>query len=243
MPDFIAVTARPVDPALYFISKDICLRPITPEEQIAIEDRFFRDSGLQVALPANSTVFSIPEKYLKGTDLAEFRVAIEFALAVLCNTGLQNIRVSASFGAANCIAVGSLDNSEAFDAKYPPRLTGQAICEWLSIFMTIRQKIKDHMHVTADRFVRYARGEQRQIRSWIFAYAWNPLSAPIRRSRFVFPPVSRKSKGEQNRQIQVTPWCFSTRCALASYTELTRANTSRSSNPVCRAFISQPVRF
>ena len=157
MADFLAVTACPFDNSLLGHSEGIVLRLLTQEEQVAIEDRFFRENELRVSLPEGSTAISVPDKELKGTDLNEFRTAVEFCLAVLSQRGFQNVRVTATFGERSCYAISSLDQAAISAPVYKPELTGAAICQWISVVLAARQKVKDRMHVTADRFVRYSR--------------------------------------------------------------------------------------
>ena len=154
---FLAVTARSIDATLFSANGDVALRLITSEEQIAIEDRIFKDLGRNIELPEGTSVLSVDEKLLKSTTPDEFKIAVEFALAVLCESGAQGLWSVAHFGATGCSSISRIDTSEFPIPVYPSSMTGQVICVWLELFLQVRQKFKDRMHVTADRFVRYCK--------------------------------------------------------------------------------------
>ena len=73
-------------------------------------------------------------------------------------SGFQPVKMVATFGATKCLEALLRTYGEVSPAPvFPRKVKKAAASTWLRYFFSARQKTKDGLHTTADRFVRYAR--------------------------------------------------------------------------------------
>lgn len=113
---------------------------------------------MKVDLDPATTAVVISQPLTLGATLEEFAILVEFAIGVLTISGFQPVSVVATLSATKCLAAAERPDRYAIYGPTFPKKIGQAAANaWLRRFFTARSKVKDHMHITADRFVRYCR--------------------------------------------------------------------------------------
>jgi hypothetical protein len=90
--------------------------------------------------------------------LEDFAILAEFSLGVLAISGFQPISLIANITASGCTeAIQRMPSGTTDLPKFPKKLARRAPSAWLRHFFEVRQKVKDKIHITADRYVRYLR--------------------------------------------------------------------------------------
>ena len=91
-------------------------------------------------------------------SLEEFAVLVEFALGILALSGFQPVRTVATLSGTKCLEALQRSYGEVTPPPlFPRKVKKAAASTWLRYFFSARRKTKDGLHITADRFVRYAR--------------------------------------------------------------------------------------
>lgn len=155
--DYYAITTDPIPSALQGDDSQHSIRTLFDHERLAIEDYLF-SRGQKIAINPQDTAVVIPHDRTAGAALDEFGILVEFALGVLAISGFQAVSLVATLNQSRCTDARSLPlPAGAGPAVFPRRLNGPAAAAWLRHLFSVRRKTKDRLHITADRFVRYAR--------------------------------------------------------------------------------------
>jgi hypothetical protein len=157
MADFYALTKNPLPAGLHGSDGDNAIRTLSDHERLAIEDYFFR-KDVSIALDPQTTAVVVPQNQVGNATIEDFAVLVEFALGVLTISGFQPITYVAILNASNCTDALRRSYQEPNEpARFPKKMVKAAASTWVRHFFSARQKTKDKLHITADRFVRYSR--------------------------------------------------------------------------------------
>jgi len=155
--DFYALTTVPLPKVLHGSDGEYSIRNLSENERLVIEDYFF-SKNVRLTLPSVSTAIVVVNNQNEKASLEEFAVLIEFALGILAVSGFQPVRMVARLSATKCLEALNRSYAEACPAPvFPKKVKKAAASTWLRHFFSARRKTKDGLHITADRFVRYAR--------------------------------------------------------------------------------------
>jgi hypothetical protein len=157
MLDFYALTGTPLPPALHGADAGFAVRALFHSERLAIEDHFFGKNTRLATLTQKTTAITAPHDHTGNCTLAEFGILTEFALAVLTTRGFHPVSIVAAFNGATCVEGVERPHLAGYTSEFPKRLLKTAASTWIRHVFQARRKLKDKLHVTADRFVRYSR--------------------------------------------------------------------------------------
>jgi hypothetical protein len=137
------------------------LRPLSRSEGVAIEDRFFIQGNEEKVIQATSTnSLIIPDATNDPVRIDELATLAEFSLSLLAIGGHPSFSVIALFNDGACIFAKRLAREEPTKIQFPSRLSSKGLCQWLQRCALAQKRSGDRMHVTASRYVRYARANQ-----------------------------------------------------------------------------------
>lgn len=137
------------------------LRALSLNEAVSIEDRFFaQGSEEKVVDSTNANSLIIPNATNDPVRMDELVTLGEFSLALLATGCHPSFSVISLFSDGACIFAKRLARGEPTRAQFPPRLSAKGLCQWLQRCALAQKQSGDRMHVTASRYVRYARASQ-----------------------------------------------------------------------------------
>ncbi|MGZ5436576.1 MAG: hypothetical protein ACXWID_06595 [Pyrinomonadaceae bacterium] len=154
-PDFIPKRLLGYEMAGY------ALRPLSRNEGVSIEDRFFAQGSEETVFESsdiNSLV--IPDAINDPARIDELAILAEFSLALIATAGHPSFSVIALFSDGACSYAKRLARAEQNRIQFPSRLTSKGLCQWLRRCRLARKQSGDRMHITASRYVRYAKANQ-----------------------------------------------------------------------------------
>jgi hypothetical protein len=157
MTDFYALTSKPLPKSLYRADGECSIRILRERERLAIEDFFF-SKEINVAVDRGTTAVVVSESLIPKIKLREFGILIEFGLALISASGFPSVTMTATFDSAHCTE--ALIRSEApvlEPVTFSKKMKKAAANAWMRRLFAALRNTKDHMHITADRFVRYCR--------------------------------------------------------------------------------------
>ncbi len=157
MADYYALTREPIPKRLHGSDPDCAVRTLSDGERVAIENYFFAQN-VNKTLAVGATALVVSHSLAPKATLEEVAILAEAALGILAISGFQPVAIVATFNSLSCTgAVQRPDFSSTTAATFPSKLQGVAAIAWLRRFFNARNKAKDSMHITADRFVRYCK--------------------------------------------------------------------------------------
>jgi hypothetical protein len=157
VPDFYALTTVPLPKVLHGSDGEYSIGTLSENERLAIEDYFF-GKNIKLSIPSTSTAVVFPHNQSEKASSEDFAVLVEFALGILAVSGFQPVGLVAALSATKCQDAIQRSYGEVSPAPvFPKKVTKAAASTWLRHFFAARRKTKDGLHITADRFVRYAR--------------------------------------------------------------------------------------
>ena len=157
MADYYALTSDPLPAPLHGADADCSIRTLSDRERLAIED-YFNRQGARVSLSPSTTAVVVPQDRTAKATMEDFAVLVEFALGILAVSGFQPITMVATLNSSPCSdAVQRSYGGTADPPKFAKKVVKAAASTWIRHCFTARRQTKDRLHITADRFVRYAR--------------------------------------------------------------------------------------
>lgn len=157
MANYYALTKFPLPTALHGTDADCSIRTLSDRERILIEDYFF-SKEIKISLDPETTAVIVPQNETANATLEDFAILVEFALGVLSVSGFQPVAAASTLSSSSCSEALLRSYHETSDLpRFPRKLVRSAASTWIRQFFAARRGIKDRLHVTADRFVRYLR--------------------------------------------------------------------------------------
>jgi hypothetical protein len=156
MAEYFALTDGPLPQNLFGEDSGHSIRKLSPEERIAIEDYFF-SLGERLTIDAATTAVIVSDGHLSKTTLGEFATLAEFALGVITIDGFSAITITAVLSNNRCGSALMRPTANSTAPQFPAKLKNNAASTWIRHFFTAKNKSKDGLHVTADRFVRFCK--------------------------------------------------------------------------------------
>ena len=120
---------------------------------LRIEDRLFSD-GQRIAIPNTSGCIVVPD--ITDASVDETIAVCEFGLALLTVAGHPSFRLAALFSGTRCVRAWMLPERFVPTAEFVDTVTGKAAAQWLSRCILSMTKLKERLHITARRYVRFA---------------------------------------------------------------------------------------
>lgn len=158
MHELHAITKNSIPKKLQCTDSGYSLRPIALSELLAIEDRFFKQ-GEERKLRKGVNTLVFPNVSVNPSNIEEYATLAEFSLALLTVSGHPSIFAVASFSDGKCVHAKLLERqySDAEDPHFVSTMTGTAVSTWLHKCLSAQKNLKDRMHITASRYIKYAR--------------------------------------------------------------------------------------
>lgn len=153
MPDLRLITEAPLPKGIHGSFSRYSLSSLEKAELLEIEDQLFK-AGHQIKIPESSCCVVIPD--ISDALVEEAVVLSEFALALLTTEGHPAFRFAALFDGAKCTQVKILPERLLPAPVFVSTIKGKAAAQWLNRCMLSKANLKDRLHVTARRYVRFA---------------------------------------------------------------------------------------
>src|SRR5258706_10672000 len=163
MPDVHIITGQTIPRRLFGSDGGYAVRPTSREERVRIEDRLFAE-GRETKIASGATSLVFPDTRITSSSMEEYATLAEFALLLLAVAGHPSLLAIGVFSTNECSHAWSLEQSsqQLVAPKFARRMTGKATSQWIRRCSMARNNLKDRMHITASRYVRYARGDNQQ---------------------------------------------------------------------------------
>lgn len=158
MPDLYILTAHPLPESVQGVYAGFALRPLHHSERISIEDTLFAQGKEQRTSDA-ATALIIPNIIPDLNEITELLTLAEFSLSIISSSGHPSFSIAALFSEENCTNANHLPLANLPEPKFLKSMSGIATAQWLYVCSLARKNLKERMHITADRYVRYARSE------------------------------------------------------------------------------------
>jgi hypothetical protein len=129
-------------------------------EVIAIEDQFHHQ-GEERRILKGSIAFVLPDALADSSGLPELITMLEFACSIVAVTGHPSFFSVGVFSDRACTQVRYIPRtpSDSLDISFVSGLTAVGLLQWVRRCLNALGNLKDRMHITANRFVRFARSE------------------------------------------------------------------------------------
>lgn len=163
MADLVIVTDQIFPEYMLGAHTGFSLRPLSTAERISIEDYLFNE-GEKVSVADDAQAVVIPDAPSGAIGLINHALVAEFSLALLATSGHPSFQLVTKFEREACsFARLQLANRDNFPrAKFVNSLKNDATAQWLSRCYSAKGNLKDRVHVTANRYVRFARSNDLQ---------------------------------------------------------------------------------
>jgi|GEM_PF-6855205 len=156
MADLYIVTREPLPEKLEGSHSHYYLGPLGKSERLSIEDCFHR-AGEEVKLPENLSAIILPDIAPNEVALQEAVTLLEFGLALITKSGHPCFRLAAAFVGGKCAHARSVTNRKLAAPEFVKTMTGTAAAQWLRRCALAQKSLKNRLHITAHRYVRFAR--------------------------------------------------------------------------------------
>ncbi len=160
MSDLYIVTWDTLPKRLHSADLGYAVRTLTLSELVSIEDRFFTQ-GYERKLRKGSITLFFPDVNVQAANLDEYVTLADFSLSLLSSSGHPSFCAVAIFSQGSCTFAKHIprDTNAVQEITFPSALKGSAVVQWLRRCHLAQNNLKDRMHITASRYVRYARSE------------------------------------------------------------------------------------
>ena len=160
MSDLFIVSRDSIPRRLHSADMGYALRSLTLSELVSIEDCFFKQGDERKIRKGSSTLI-FPDVNIHAANLDEYSILAEFSLSLLASSGHPSFFIGAIFTQGSCTYAKHLSrySNEVQELKFSALLKGTAVVQWLRRCLLAQKNLKDRMHITASRYVRYARSE------------------------------------------------------------------------------------
>lgn len=127
---------------------------------VSIEDRLFEDTSEQITIPSSdTTAIRFKNTNMQSEQLDEYARLVEFSLS-LASTSYIPAYASAVFSGNTCKYVKLYRPYYLHivpEVKFPAKLTGQGLAQWIVTCVKSQKNLGSRMHVTIDRYLRYVK--------------------------------------------------------------------------------------
>ena len=158
MPDIYVITNSYLPKRLQGTDSGYALRSMTVKEVVSIEDRFF-GQGHERKFDKGIAAMIFPDASGTPTSIEEYETLAEFSLSLLTLTGHPSFFAAATFTSGSCshakLIGGQIRDREA--PTFSPRMSGRATSLWVKRCSQAKHNLKERMHITASRYVRFLR--------------------------------------------------------------------------------------
>ena len=156
--ELYAITSDSIPKRLNGIEAGFALRSISTIEILSVEDFFF-SQGQERKLSKSSSAVIFPETSKDLAALEEGATLAEFSLSLLTVSGHPSFSSVALFDKGHCILAKHLGRSTGNISapKFASTMNAVGAREWLKRCILARNNSKDRMHITANRYLRYAK--------------------------------------------------------------------------------------
>jgi hypothetical protein len=159
MADYYALTSKPLPKEVHCRNQEFSVRRMSQAERIAVEDYLFNQE-IKLTLDPATTAVVVSQSLMIGATAEEFGVLMEFALGMLTISGFLPVDMVVTFGSSGRVeGLRRSIPSSGDQATFPEKLGRVASAAWMRRFFRARTNTKDRLHITADRYVRYSKGD------------------------------------------------------------------------------------
>ncbi len=161
MPELYVIPDIPLPEQLHGTYLGFALRRLSGAELVAIEDQFFR-KGQERRLKEGLSTVVLPDVRLDPSVINESTVLAEFALSLLASSGHALVSMVAAFNQDMCCYVSSTSGLQTTSPQpeFVQTVNGSAAAQWLRRCSLAKERLRDRLHITASRFVRYAQSSE-----------------------------------------------------------------------------------
>lgn len=133
---------------------------MTLKEVISVEDRFFKQ-GDERKLNKGIAAMIFPDVAGTAQSIEEHETLAEFSLSLLAVTGHPSFSAVGTFTSGSCTFAKLASNriQEKQEPTFAPRINGRATSQWVKQCAQAKHNLKDRMHITASRYVRFLRSD------------------------------------------------------------------------------------
>jgi hypothetical protein len=156
--NYIYLIARfTVPKRLHGVQTGLTIRPLSDAEVISIEDQFFRQ-GEEQRIKRGSIAFILSEEIGAVSGIKDIITIMEFACSIIMVSGHPSFCCEAYFAKGKCRQARHITRSfpGSQDIRFVEGLTNIGILQWIKRCLLAQKNIKDRMHITASRFLRFA---------------------------------------------------------------------------------------
>jgi len=163
MSDLLLITRDSIPKRLHGADLGYALRALSLPELLSIEDRFFAQ-GETRKIPKSAIALVLPNVIATPTNVDEFATLAEFSLSLLTVSGHPSFFTVATFSGSACTHTKHLTRypSTTTEPKFAATINGPGVTQWLQRCLRAQRNLKERMHITASRYVRYVRSENSQ---------------------------------------------------------------------------------
>src|ERR1051326_8261062 len=156
--DLLLITTNKMPSSIKSTHGGIAVRQIAESEAISIEDYFFKE-GKKQSVPLTANVVQFSNAQLTPTAIEELRILTEFGLSLLTHSGHPTFRLWACFTHATCSSAGAIPPYHIAppEPRFIETLKGAASAQWLKACNDAKKQLKERFHITAARYVKYAK--------------------------------------------------------------------------------------
>lgn len=155
------VTRFAVPKELHGTESGFAIRPLSVTEVVAIEDQFHHQ-GEERRIPKGSIAFILPDVPDDSTGISDFVTMVEFACSIVALTGHPSFLAVGIFSKGTCTQVHHIprSTSDSPDISFVSTLNASGMLQWLRRCLQAQKNLKDRLHITANRFVRFVKSEK-----------------------------------------------------------------------------------
>ena len=131
---------------------------------VTIEDYLFKSGGNQIKLAGTpASVIIIPDVNASAANIDDQMIIVELALALLVTDGHPTLSTGAIFSGEKCVFAKIMrSESTTQPCTFPHSLNAAAATQWLRRCFLAQKNLRDRMHVTAHRYIKYSRSRTEQ---------------------------------------------------------------------------------
>jgi hypothetical protein len=158
--ELYAITRDSIPKRLHGIEGDYALRPMSRPEILSVEDSFF-SQGYERKLARTSNAVIFPEARRDVKSLDENAILAEFSLSLVTTSGHPCLSSVALFDQGQCVLAKHLGRSPGNISapRFTRGMNAVGMREWIKRCQLARTNVKDRMHITASRYVRYSKAD------------------------------------------------------------------------------------
>jgi hypothetical protein len=157
MPEIYVITKTHLPNNLMGSDSGYALRAMTVKEVVSVEDRLFTENQ-DTQLGKGLAAVILPVASITSDSIEDHETLAEFALSLLALSGRPSFVATAVFAAGLCThakIIGHIQNTE--EPAFSSLMNGRAASQWMRRCAQARGNLKERMHITAIRYIRFLR--------------------------------------------------------------------------------------